>query len=66
MTVAAAERAIDGLPPRQRTVVLLRDVLGWTAAEVRDALDLSDGNERVLLHRGRSAVRRSLEAVVSP
>jgi RNA polymerase sigma-70 factor (ECF subfamily) len=61
-----AQTAIDGLPPRQRMVVLLRDVLGWTSAEVCDALDLSLGNERVLLHRGRSVVRRSLEAVLTP
>jgi RNA polymerase sigma-70 factor (ECF subfamily) len=64
-TVAAARAAIDELPPRQRTVVLLRDVLGWTSAEVCDALDLTDGNERVLLHRGRSAVRRSLDGALT-
>ena len=64
--MAVAQAAIDALPPRQRTVVLLRDVVGWTAGEVCDALDLSDGNERVLLHRGRSAVRRALEAVMVP
>ena len=46
--------------------MLLRDVLGWTASEVQDALDLTDGNERVLLHRGRSAVRRALEEVLAP
>jgi RNA polymerase sigma-70 factor (ECF subfamily) len=64
-SVAAVHDAIDSLPARQRTVVLLRDVLGWTAVEVCDALDLTDGNERVLLHRGRSTVRRRLEAAVS-
>jgi RNA polymerase sigma-70 factor, ECF subfamily len=64
--MAVAQTAIDALPPRQRTVVLLRDVLGWTSAEVRDALDITDGNERVLLHRGRSSVRRSLEEVLAP
>ena len=60
----AARAAIDALPPRQRDVVVLRDVLGWSSAEVRDALDLSDANERVLLHRGRSEVRRNLETVL--
>jgi RNA polymerase sigma-70 factor (ECF subfamily) len=64
--MAVVRAAIDALPPRQRTVVLLRDVLGWTSAEVRDALDLTDGNERVLLHRARSTVRRSLEGVLTP
>ena len=60
----AVRAAIDALPPRQRDVVVLRDVLGWSSAEVRDALDLSDANERVLLHRGRGAVRRALETVL--
>jgi RNA polymerase sigma-70 factor (ECF subfamily) len=64
--MAAVRAAIDALPGRQRSVVLLRDVLGWTSPEVCDALALCDGNERVLLHRGRSSVRRALEAVLEP
>jgi RNA polymerase sigma-70 factor (ECF subfamily) len=64
--MAAVRTAIDALPSRQRSVVILRDVLGWTSPEVCDALSLSDGNERVLLHRGRSGVRRALEAVLEP
>src|SRR5579875_1884643 len=43
--------ALDGLPQRQREVVLLRDVDGLSAAEVCDVLELSDANQRVLLHR---------------
>ncbi len=53
--------AIDELPPSQRDVITLRDVEGWPAAEVRDALGLSAANERVLLHRARSKVRARLE-----
>jgi RNA polymerase sigma-70 factor, ECF subfamily len=53
--------AIDELPPSQRDVITLRDVEGWSAAEVRDALGLSAANERVLLHRARSKVRARLE-----
>jgi len=64
--VAAVRAAIETLPVRQRSVVLLRDVLGWTASEVCSALDLTDGNERVLLHRGRSTVRRRLAEVLAP
>ena len=64
--MAAVRAAIDDLPARQRSVVILRDVLGWTSPEVCSALSLSGGNERVLLHRGRSAVRRTLEAVLEP
>jgi RNA polymerase sigma-70 factor, ECF subfamily len=53
--------AIEELPPAQRAVVTLRDVEGWPAEEVCDALDLSEGNQRVLLHRGRTKVRLALE-----
>jgi len=54
-------RTIDGLPESQRTVISLRDVEGWTSEEVRNVLDLSETNQRVLLHRGRAKVRRALE-----
>jgi RNA polymerase sigma-70 factor (ECF subfamily) len=60
-TLALARAAIDALPPAQREVVRLRDVEGWDAAEVCAALALSAGNQRVLLHRGRSRVRAALE-----
>ena len=39
----------------------MRDVLGWTAPEVCDALEVSEGNQRILLHRARSKVRGALE-----
>jgi RNA polymerase sigma-70 factor (ECF subfamily) len=55
-------QAIRDLPARQRDVIALRDLSGWTAEEVRNALDLSETNQRVLLHRGRSKVRTALEA----
>lgn len=54
-------RAIEGLPPAQRTVITLRDVEGWPSEEVRDALEISEGNQRVLLHRARTKVRAALE-----
>jgi RNA polymerase sigma-70 factor (ECF subfamily) len=53
--------AVAGLPTRQRTVITLRDVEGWSAEDVRATLDLSEGNQRVLLHRARAKVRRELE-----
>jgi RNA polymerase sigma-70 factor (ECF subfamily) len=53
--------AIEQLPPAQRIAVTLRDVEGWPAEEVCDALDVSEGNQRVLLHRGRAKVRNALE-----
>jgi RNA polymerase sigma-70 factor (ECF subfamily) len=54
--------AIEALPPSQRAVITLRDVQGWSAEEVRNALELSETNERVLLHRARAKVRAALEA----
>jgi RNA polymerase sigma-70 factor, ECF subfamily len=53
--------AIAELPHQQRQVITLRDVEGWSSAEVREALELSEGNQRVLLHRARSKVRSRLE-----
>ncbi len=61
-TLAVAAAAIDALAPTQREVVRLRDVEGWDAAEVCEALGLSPGNQRVLLHRGRARVQAALEA----
>ena len=54
-------RAIRQLPAGQAAVITLRDVEGWTATEVCAALDLSPGNQRVLLHRARSRVRSALD-----
>lgn len=56
------DRAVAALPPAQREVVTLRDVEGWSSAEVCELLRVSEGNQRVLLHRGRSRVRRALES----
>lgn len=53
---------LDGLPARQREVVLLRDVEGLTSAEVCAVLAISEVNQRVLLHRGRSKLRQVLES----
>jgi RNA polymerase sigma-70 factor (ECF subfamily) len=54
--------ALDDLPPRQREVVVLRDVEGLSGMEVCDLLGLSEINQRVLLHRGRSSLRGALES----
>jgi RNA polymerase sigma-70 factor (ECF subfamily) len=53
--------AIDRLPPTQRQVITLRDVEGWEPEEVCSALEISETNQRVLLHRARSKVRQALE-----
>jgi RNA polymerase sigma-70 factor (ECF subfamily) len=55
------KQAIEALPDRQRQVIVLRDVEGWSSEEVREALELSEANQRVLLHRARSKVRAALE-----
>ena len=57
----ALRAGLDGLPAMQREVVNLRDVDGLTSQEVCEVLDITEGNQRVLLHRGRSRLRQSLE-----
>jgi RNA polymerase sigma-70 factor (ECF subfamily) len=52
------------LPANQRRVFVLRDVDGWSAREVCALLDLSEANQRVLLHRARSTIRAALEREV--
>jgi RNA polymerase sigma-70 factor, ECF subfamily len=59
-TRQAIAAAIDALPANQRAVISLRDVEGWSSEEVRNALDISEVNQRVLLHRARARVRRAL------
>jgi len=54
------EEAIRALPARQQQVITLRDLEGWSAEEVCEALDLTPANQRVLLHRARMKVRDAL------
>jgi RNA polymerase sigma-70 factor (ECF subfamily) len=58
--VPSLRRALDGLPQRQRQVVLLRDVEGLTSEEACEVLGIRAGNQRILLHRGRTALREAL------
>jgi RNA polymerase sigma-70 factor, ECF subfamily len=60
-TFEVIEREIERLPPAQRAVITMRDVQGLTSDEVRNALELTETNQRVLLHRARSKVRAALE-----
>jgi RNA polymerase sigma-70 factor, ECF subfamily len=60
-TRAVVERAIEQLPPAQRAVISLRDLEGWSSEDACNALGVSETNQRVLLHRGRSKVRQALE-----
>ena len=53
--------AIEGLPPRQRAVIELRDVAGCDGQEACAALRVSEANQRVLLHRARTKVRSVVE-----
>jgi RNA polymerase sigma-70 factor, ECF subfamily len=59
--VDVAQRELEKLPDRQRTVVTLRDMLGFDSGEVCELLDISAANQRVLLHRGRAVLRAALE-----
>ena len=60
-TRARIAEAIDALPASQRAVIMLRDVQGWSSDEVCNALDITEVNQRVLLHRARAKVRNALE-----
>lgn len=60
-TRSLIESAIGALPPAQRVVISLRDVEGWSSDDVCNVLELSESNQRVLLHRARAKVRAALE-----
>jgi len=64
-TLAHVREAIAELPPRQAQVLVLRDVEGWDSDEVCAALGLTDGNQRILLHRARGRVRAALEVYLT-
>ena len=56
--------AVDDLPDHMRTVITLRDIVGLTPAEVCNVLEISDANQRVILHRARAKVRTALRPVM--
>lgn len=60
-TLELVSRAIAELPAAQREVITLRDMQGWAAEEVCNVLEITETNQRVLLHRARSRVRAALE-----
>jgi len=64
-TKAYVMELLRRLPPRQREVMTLRDIEGCSAAEVCEALGVTDDNQRVLLHRARSKVRAGLVELFS-
>jgi RNA polymerase sigma-70 factor (ECF subfamily) len=59
--LALVRAEIDKLPPMQRLVITMRDLEGWSTEEIRNALDITETNQRVLLHRARAKVRAALE-----
>lgn len=61
-TLSFVAATIEKLPPAQREVLTLRDIEGWTSVEVCHALELTETNQRVLLHRGRAKLRGALES----
>jgi RNA polymerase sigma-70 factor (ECF subfamily) len=61
---AVVAAAIERLAPAQREVITLRDLEGWSAAEASELLGITDGHQRVLLHRARAKVRDALERYV--
>ena len=59
-SLAQIEQAIQSLPPTQRQVIMLRDIEGIDSEEICQILNITATNQRVLLHRGRSKIRRAL------
>lgn len=59
------QKSIAALPHNQQMVITMRDIVGWTSEEVCNVLQLSETNQRVLLHRARSKVRWALEKYFS-
>lgn len=60
----ALDAAVDALPESQRAVLVLRDMEGLSPGEACNILDLSETNQRVLLHRARTKVRRALGSLL--
>ena len=60
-TLEVVREVVEALPEKQRLVFTLRDIEGWDTADIAQALDVSDNNQRVLLHRARTKVRAALE-----
>ena len=60
-TQAVIRRTIDRLPATQREVITRRDIEGWSSEETCNVLEISETNQRVLLHRARAKVRQALE-----
>jgi RNA polymerase sigma-70 factor (ECF subfamily) len=60
-TLAVARAAIEKLPPMQRLVITMRDLEGFPSDETCNALDITETNQRVLLHRARAKVRAARE-----
>lgn len=60
-TATIVHQTIEQLPPNQRQVITMRDINGLSSEEVRNVLNISETNQRVLLHRARATVRRALE-----
>jgi RNA polymerase sigma-70 factor (ECF subfamily) len=63
-TMGIVQRAVELLPEAQRAVLTMRDIAGFAAEEVCETLGLSEVNQRVLLHRARTKVRRALEGYI--
>jgi RNA polymerase sigma-70 factor (ECF subfamily) len=64
-TRAQIEVAVAALPPTQREVITLRDIEGWSSEEVCNTLGITASNQRVLLHRARSRVRKAIESLLN-
>ena len=60
-TLGIVRRVVAELPETQRAVIAMRDLAGFSSEEVCESLGITEGNQRVLLHRARTKVRVALE-----
>jgi len=58
------ERAVSILPPVQKSVILLRDLEGYSYKEIGDILQLSDSQVKVYLFRGRKKIKKQLKGMI--
>jgi RNA polymerase sigma-70 factor, ECF subfamily len=57
---------LQRVPPKQRAALLMKDVLGWSADEIADALELTVSSVNSALHRSRAAIAREKAAIEEP
>lgn len=58
------DRAVGILPPIQKSIILLRDLEGYSYKEIGEILDLSESQVKVYLFRGRKKIKKQLKGMI--